>query len=258
MPLLVGVTNAGKSTVLDPIDSVFSPEKVFHTPALGSSMPLVNLATKEKRFIYLDDFQPVAFASQPDRSPTVPVITFLKLFSGQHLEVQLPLNSHSGNADLAWHRGAAITCKLKGLWDTQGCVTVEDVRHMQSRVDQFEAHEKVPAQQMKDTKPCAKCFAKWLVEKSSAFAARSVPLPLAEPPVVDQPAAQAIEGLASVLLLAKLPPSVAAALGLELHILGAVHVGELGPGDWRQLPCWTRMRLFEQRRLACPLGWPHL
>lgn len=112
VPLLVGTTNAGKSTVLDSLDDVFGPEPVFHTPALGASMPLANLATKPKRFIYFDENQPVTFVAQPHRAPTVPAITFMKLLAGQSLEVQVPLNANEGNVDFVWKRGAAITCKL--------------------------------------------------------------------------------------------------------------------------------------------------
>jgi hypothetical protein len=42
--MIVGPTNAAKSTVLDPIDDVFGEGNVMHTPMLGSSMPLANLA----------------------------------------------------------------------------------------------------------------------------------------------------------------------------------------------------------------------
>ena len=39
VPLIAGVSNAGKSTLLDPLDNVFGPERVLHTPALGATMP---------------------------------------------------------------------------------------------------------------------------------------------------------------------------------------------------------------------------
>jgi hypothetical protein len=51
IPLIVGPTNAAKSTVLDPIDDVFGDENVMHTPTLGPSIPLANLALRKKRFM---------------------------------------------------------------------------------------------------------------------------------------------------------------------------------------------------------------
>jgi hypothetical protein len=56
IPLIVGPTNAAKSTIFDPLDEVFGEEYVTHTPMLGASMPLANLALKKKRFMYLDVF----------------------------------------------------------------------------------------------------------------------------------------------------------------------------------------------------------
>ena len=256
VPLLVGVTNAGKSTVLDPIDVVFGPEKVFHTPAIGSSMPLSNLAVKEKRFVYFDDFHPVAFASSPHRSPTLPVITFLKLFAGQHLEVQVPLNQNLGNVDLAWRRGAAITSKMEGLWDVRGCVTQEDVRHMQSRVEQFSALEQVPAGEMKDVPKCKNSFAAWLLTAAAQFANGSAPAAAIALRGASESADREVEGLEDLLRKAHLPASSVAVFCQELSRLGVVDVRELGPEDWLQLHSLASLRPFEHRRLALAVGLP--
>ena len=257
VPLLVGVTNAGKSTVLDSLDSVFGPDEVFHTPALGATMPLANLAVKRKRFIYFDDFQPVVFASTPHRNPCFPVVTFLKLFAGQHLEIQVPMNSNKGNVDIAWKKGAAITAKFEGLWEPSARVSAEDVRHMKSRVEQFEAHAKVPEAAMRVVSPCPTAFCKWLLTRSSAFASRRVlslgeapgPAPELGPlPVLDDQQEQ-VEGLDSLFSLARIPLRLSKAFTEELLAMGAVHASELENDAWPTLNAWQSLKPLEQRRL---------
>ena len=185
VPLLAGVTNAGKSTVLDPIDFVFGSRAVMHTPALCATMPLANLALASKRFIYFDEFFPVEYAAIPDRAPTIPAVTFKKLFSGQALEVQTSQCFNNGNEDVKWSRGAAITAPLENLWVPQGRCTAEDIRHMKSRVLQFDAL--VPIQgELKQVPLCPESWCKYVVDTSAAYAAR---MPYALPP----PAGQAEE-----------------------------------------------------------------
>ena len=118
VPLIAGVTNAGKSLVLDPLVNVFGRKAVDFCPALGASMALSWLVTaKGMRFIYWDEFSSTEFASRPVRSPTVPAVTFKKLFAGQILRIQVSQAHHDGNPDFRWTRGAALTAPLDGLWD---------------------------------------------------------------------------------------------------------------------------------------------
>ena len=183
VPLIAGVSNAGKSTLLDPLDNVFGPDKVLHTPALGATMPLANLALGSwKRFIYWDEFRPVEFAALPARQPTVPAITFMKLFSGQRLEVQVSQSLNNGNKDICWTHGAAFTAKAEGLWDMQGHVSAEDIRHMQNRVWQFDACSALPDAALQAMPKCKETFCKWLVSSAARFATRAVPavLPIQE------------------------------------------------------------------------------
>ena len=42
---------------------------------------------------------------------------------------------------------------------------------------------------------------------------------------------------------------MAPALKSEVEATGAVHVNELTPDDWAQLPSWPRLREMERRRL---------
>ena len=173
VPLVAGATNCAKSTLLEPVDHVFGEQNVAHTPALGSTMALANLhKSKHKRFLFFDEFRPVEYAATPASSPTIPVLTFLKLFGGQHLEVQVSQKFYDGNADIKWRRGAAITSKLDGLWDLAGRVTAEDVRHMQQRVHMFVATHQLT--RMRAVPACKESFAKVLLEKASAFATRRV------------------------------------------------------------------------------------
>ena len=183
VPLIAGVTNAAKSTMLDPVDKAFGHERVFHTPAMGSTMALANLANHgcTKRFLYMDEYEPVKYAAYPEKSPTVPATTFKKLLAGQHLEVQRSQCHNDGNGDIQWKKGAAMTAPLEGLWDLLGKVSREDVRHMQSRVVQFDALVAVPLEEMRDIPLCAESWSWWLVTWSAAFAARTVPSPMAPP-----------------------------------------------------------------------------
>lgn len=178
VPLLAGPTNSGKSTVFDPVDEVFGPSHVFHTPALGASMALSNLATKTKRFIYFDDYRPVEFAAVPAKpAATVPVVTFLKLFGGQHLEVAVSQSFNNGHIDFRWTRGVVMTAKSEGLWDRQGVVTHEDVRHMQSRVRQFTVVHQLAQHVIRPASRCSSSFARWLLT-ASQDAAAGIPIEL--------------------------------------------------------------------------------
>ena len=99
VPLMVGPTNTAKTTVFAPIDDVFGEDKVMSTPALGASMPLVRLTKGKVRFLFWDEYNPVAFASLPPSRPTIPALTFLKLFAGQRFEAQVSQCFHNGNKD---------------------------------------------------------------------------------------------------------------------------------------------------------------
>ena len=106
--LIAGVTNAGKSLMLDPLVEVFGRQHVDFCPALGATMPLSSLATCDRmRFIYWDEYSPTEFASRPARAPTIPAVTFKKLFAGQYLRLQVSQAHHDGNPDFRWTRGVS-------------------------------------------------------------------------------------------------------------------------------------------------------
>ena len=175
VPLIAGVTSAGKSMLLDPVIHVFGPQAVDYCPAQGATMALSSLATNQRlRFIYWDEFSPTEFASRPPRAPTVMAVTFKKLFAGQYFRLQVSQSHHDGNPDFRWTRGAAMTAPLRGLREAVEPVTMEDVRHMQSRVIQFEAHE--PIQSPLQAVPhCAETWCRYVVEGAAAYAARRPP-----------------------------------------------------------------------------------
>ena len=124
VPFLVGPSNSGKSTLLYPFDKLFSPSKVLHKPALGSTFALRNIA--KKRFIFWDDYRPVEYAHEK----TVPVSLFLSLFIGQPTEgicrkpstmatwtwlgtkvlSSLPRTLACGSPHCAWVRRTSSTC----------------------------------------------------------------------------------------------------------------------------------------------------
>eukprot|EP00438_Fugacium_kawagutii_P004655 Skav200317 [mRNA] locus=scaffold414:308134:309065:- [translate_table: standard] len=156
VPMLVGPTNSGKSTIVLPFDSLFGFSRVFHKPALHSSFALRNLLN-DKRFIFWDDFRPVEYGVK-----TVPVATLLSLFQGQPFVVQMSQSFHDGNVDFEWHRGCVMTAKAAALWEPMNGVDAEDIRHMKSRLLLFQCSATV--QHMKDTVPCATCMCRWITQ----------------------------------------------------------------------------------------------
>ena len=160
VPLIIGPTNTGKSTLFLPFDKLFGFNRVFHKPALGSNFALRNIL-KDKRFLFWDDYRPVEYGQG-----TVPVATFLSLATGLPFEVQVPQSFHDGNVDFEWRRGAVMTAKEEGLWTPHGSVTEEDVRHMQSRFETFRCSAQVGS--LRDIRPCPQCMATWITDACSA------------------------------------------------------------------------------------------
>ena len=178
VPLIVGPRNAGKSTVLEPLDAVFQ-SRVMHKPKLGASCPLAKLVTGNVRFLFFDDYRPVEYAALPKDNPTVAPTTFLAMFCGQPFDVQLPQNHHDGHPELVWRRGAAMTAKDEGLWDPMGLVTREEIRHMQARVEQFTATAVLLESAFRTVPNFKESFARWLLVDSVSYAA--LERPAAEP-----------------------------------------------------------------------------
>ncbi|CAE7469421.1 unnamed protein product, partial [Symbiodinium pilosum] len=246
VPLVAGPTNSGKTTLFLPFDEVFGFQHVFHKPALGSKFALRNIL-KDKRFLFFDDFRPVEYGQE-----TLPVSTFLSLFQGQPLEVQVSQAFHDGNMDFEWRRGCIMTAKAEGLWIPRGAVSQEDIRHMQSRVLMFSATATVP--NLRDTVPCARCLCFWIRELAAQHDTRLV---LQAPPspshyaieVPDMRRSESITGLAALAERAKLPAHKIDQIRAELEALGAIHIAELTAADWQSLSCWPTLLPFEQRRL---------
>ena len=260
VPLLVGPSNAGKSTIFDPVDNVFGADAVFHTPAMGSAMALANLVVRKKRFLYLDDYRPVDYAlSTGKKPPTIPVVTFLKLAGGQAFEVQVSQSFQNGNIDTQWTKGAAITAKDEGLWQPMGNVTPENIRHMQSRVEQFTAKAQLPIQSLHDVPLCKQSWASWVVTRSVAFASRAVPSTLQDPAAGRATSSSAshssaagsydIDGFANLMGRAVISPAVAESLHQEMVTLGVVSIQEMTVEDWKGLRAWQAILPFAQRRL---------
>ena len=250
VPLIIGPTNTGKSTLVLPLDQIFGFARVFHKPALGSAFALRNIL-KDKRFLFWDDIRPVEFAQQ-----TLPVTTFLSLFQGQPFEVQVSQSFNDGNVDFEWSRGAVMTAKAKGLWTAYGEVDEEDIRHMKSRVLVFDCTATLS--KLKDTIPCATCMCSWICGACSAHDAAQVlaapVLPVAVDVATNREEGDRSELIGMTALAAKAHLSAPKAKVLETEILslGAIHVQELVGSDWTNLSSWAALQPFEQRRfLAC-------
>lgn len=248
VPLLVGSTNTGKTTLVLPFDGVFGSQRVFHKPALDSKFALRNLL-RQKRFIFWDDYRPVEYAQG-----TVQVSTFLSLFTGQPFEVQVSQSFSDGNIDFQWRHGCVMTAKSEGLWQPFGVVSQEDVRHMQSRVLMFPVNSKVPC--LKDIEPCPVCLCKWITRGAAAQDAAAV---LARPVLPMQnidptPTGNLLAGMTSLNAMAKLPEEAVQLISAELVALGACSVAEVLVEDWRNLRSFAGLRQFEQRRLLAAVS----
>ena len=247
VPFLVGGTNCGKSTLVYPFDDVFGFSSVFHKPALNdASYPLRNWL-KAKRFVFWDDFRPVEYAE----AGVVPVATFLSAFNGDPFEVRVPQNTHDGNVDFSWNRGVLFTGKTQGLWSPSQGVSQEDIQHLRSRVVEFAFTRRL--EQTKPIAKCAVCMCRWIVNGAAAhdvnrvIAAPVLALPVAEP--AQQIGPDSLEGFAQLMTAARIAGDMVSLLRTDAEATGAVHVNELTPEDWAQLPSWPRLREMERRRL---------
>ena len=180
VPLVIGTTNSAKGTVLNPIVQVFGFSNVVHRPGEKASMALANITKKSKRFIFWDEYRPVEYAARG----TVPVGTFLSLFGNASLEIQVSQSFQNGNAEIHWKHGAAMTAKEEGLWDLitplPGLVPVteEDIKHMQSRVHQFNAAAALQTGALLTVPACKGTFCRWLVIDAALFAVGAVQRPI--------------------------------------------------------------------------------
>lgn len=241
-PIIVGPSNSGKTTLVLPFDELFGHNRVFHKPALNSSFPLVNLS-KNKRFLFFDDFRPIEYAQE-----TIDVSTFLSLFNGHPFEIRQSQAFRHGNEDFAWRKGCCLTAKDEELWDPWGHVTLEDVQHMKNRLHVFTCHAVL--QDLRPTVPCVSCMCKWICDGAAKADARAVLqcFPPAES-MSRAPLPSLVEGLADLSIRAKLPEAKTAALEAELAQLGAVSVQEVGMNDRKRLNSFSALLPFEQRRL---------
>lgn len=257
VPFLVGPSNTGKSTLVYPLDDLFTPKRVLHKPAIGSSFGLRNLVDGTKRLIFWDDFRPVEFAHEK----TVPVSLFLSLFVGQHFEVQVSQSFNDGNKDVQWQRGVIFTGKQEGLWDETRLIGTEDVRHMRNRVREFVFHRKLADDRLKDVVSCAPCMARWILSGANAYDAAGglqPVLPVQGPgnghASLDATRVAAIRGFQELLEALQVPASASEELLADLERLGAVSVHEPTAADWESMNAWALLRPLQQRRLLQHTG----
>ena len=258
VPFLVGPSNSGKSTLMYPFDDMFTPKRVLHKPALGSSFGLRNLVGGNKRFIFWDDYRPVEFAHEK----TVPVSLFLSLFIGKHAEVQASQSFNDGNPDVQWNHGVVFTGKLEGIWQPTKRVSAEDIRHIRNRVAEFPFLAPLPDGSLKDVVSCAPHMARWIVKGAAAydaaFGARqpavAVEVPRSKEVALDMDRVAAIQGLQPMIAALYAPVPVAVALLEELERLGAVTVTELTAADWESLSAWALLLPLQRRRLLQCVG----
>jgi len=244
VPFLVGTTNTGKTTIIESFVSLFGHAAVFHLPAQTDNRGgALRNWMREKRFVLWDEYDPVLYAAEG----VVPKTQFLKAFNGQRFEIQSNQRFHDGNVDFAWNRGAVFTGKEEGLWRPRGCITPEDVRHMQSRVDIFKCGGRI-CRRPGGVPQCAHHLAKWVRDGAAQQDAVQALAPALAPV-----GASRVQGLEALLAAASVPEDVARQLMTEVASLGAIHVAELLEIDWRALPAWAALRELEQRRILASI-----
>ena len=257
VPFLVGPSNSGKSTVLYPLDDLFTPKRILHKPALGSSFGLRNLACQKKRFIFWDDYRPVEFAHEK----TVPVSAFLSLFIGKHSEIQISQAFSDGNEDVQWKRGVAFTAKMEGLWEPTRKVSLEDIKHMRNRCMEFVFSAVMPDGALKEVESCASCMCRWIVRGAAALDAQAGLQPLlpivgarSGPASLEMGRVRAVGGLPELLEVLRVTNEVSMVIVEGLENLGAVHVSELVVSDWEALDAWSLLLPLPRRRLLQHIG----
>ena len=122
-------------------------------------------------------------------------------------------------------------------------VKAEDIRHLQSRVEQFQASAQLAKDKLVDITKCKESFSWWVVRGASSWASRPLSSAATSGPC------ETVYGLAELLHVSSIPTVVASRLQQDVVVLGAVHVRELHPDDWSGLPSWQDLRPLEQRRL---------
>ena len=247
-PFIVGPSNSGKTTLVLPFDDLFGHMRVFHKPALNSSFPLVNLS-KNKRFLFFDDFRPVDYGQG-----TIDVGTFLSLFNGHPFEIRQSQAFKHGNEDFAWRKGCCLTAKQKELWEPWGNVSSEDVEHMRNRMHIFTCTAVL--KDLRRTEPCVPCMCMWIRDKAAESDARVVTqqVPLISPPLFAGDGLQQVRGMAELSLKAHIPEKKCDDLQAEVALLGAVHVAELCESDWKGLAAFSALLPFEKRRLLAAVA----
>ena len=250
VPFLVGMTNSGKSTLIDPFDCLYGEAHVFHLPAESDTKggALRDWVDPEIRLVYWDEFHPVEFVA----SKVISLTQFLKAFNGQVFSVQMNQRTNDGNKPFRWTRGAVFTAKEEGLWTPRGRVTEEDVSHIKSRCEVFHCSGQI-TRRPGGVCPCPICMARWIrdfaLEHDANVALRPPPAPPVVGAVLGPPVAGAVQGLDALLHGASMAGPVADELKTQVAALGAVHVRELGHADWQALGAWGRLREMERRRL---------
>jgi len=175
VPLIKGVTNSGKSTMLDQVRGVYPKGAVLNKPKLGASCPLSRVAKGNIRFWYWDDYRPVDYATLPRDNPTVPATQFLAIFNGQPFDVTVSQSFNNGHPEMELHRGCAMTSLEDGLWEPRPGVSREEIRHFQSRVLEFHATYSIPEEDFETAPMCPESWCRWLLVDSLAYAQRSGP-----------------------------------------------------------------------------------
>ena len=190
VPLLVGATNTGKSTLVESFDALYGHKHVFHLPSVTDGKFGLRSWMRDKRFVLWDEFSPVEFAHEKVFSVT----TFKKAFGGQCFEIQMPQNWHDGNQDFRWQQGVVFTNMEEDLWTPTENVKAEDIRHLQSLVEMFRfAHQlcRPGSRSSRGSIPqCRHHLAIWIRDDSAAFDASQALQPSLGDVAVASPGAQ--------------------------------------------------------------------
>lgn len=139
------------------------------------------------------------------------------------------------------------------MWEPQGRVAAEDVRHIKSRVDIFRVL--VSVERLKPVDQCAIHMSRWIRDSAALSDGRALVQRL---PIVttdgDGPHRSSVSGFDRLTQRAELPDDICQLVFTDLIELGAVDVSELDSSDWTGLAAWSKMKPLQQRRLLKAAG----
>ena len=241
-----GPRSSGKSHVTKGLETIFG-KYAFRRPVGKGSFLMQELFGK--KVCVLQDVRPGTFSMDWD--------SLLVWWEGEEFLVPLPQGKFTGHRLYNEKAGVFATAGQKlrisaAAAQEAGVDPTSQNEMMDERFRYFLMPRKLLKSEVVQMDPCTRCSAEWVLTGDDV-----APPPVL--PVVEatgaQPMAQgtagpeAVDGLQSLLNVARLAETHAKELGASLASLGVVHVSELSVADWAGLAVWNQLLEFQRRRI---------